>query len=60
MKMSYQINGVFTTKSLTEWYIGASTLKRLTNVTLNGFKSSGMMESKFWVKGTGWLTIIID
>lgn len=60
MRISYKVNGVYTTKSLTEWYIGASTLKRLTNATLSDHKNSGRKENKFWLESTGWLTIIID
>lgn len=60
MKINYMINGVYTSKSLTEWYIGAKVLKRLTDSTVRAFNKTGLTKNKFWLEGTGWLTIIVE
>lgn len=60
MKINYMINGVCTTKSLTEWYCGKDILKRLTDAAVRSYKRSGKNKTKIWLEGTGYLTILID
>ncbi len=60
MTVSYKINGVYTTKSLTEWFIGKGTVKRLTDAAKKHFHKTGEPQNRVWCDGTGWLTIIVE
>ena len=60
MKVSYKVNGSYTTKSLAVWFFGAAFVKNLTASALRMNEKSGKTSFRFWQDGTGYLTIELN
>lgn len=59
MQITYKVNGVYTTKSLAEWFFGKKFVATNTMKASTTYKRSGSASSKVWQDGTGYLTIEI-
>lgn len=57
--ITYKTNHAETSKSMTEWYFGKGTVRNLTASAKRMSAKSKQSEFRFFVKGTGYLTIII-
>ena len=60
MTITYRTNGAQTSKSMTEWYFGKQFVSNLTASAVRMHKATGESSFKFWQKGTGYLTIIVE
>lgn len=59
MQITYLVNGIPTTKSLTEWYFGKKFVSSNTQQAKTSFNKTGKASTKVWQSGTGYLTIEI-
>lgn len=59
MQITYKVNGVNTTKALTEWFFGKKFVAINTKKAEAAYKHSGNTSTKVWQDGTGYLTIEI-
>lgn len=57
--ITYKTNHAETSKSLTEWYFGKEVVRNLTASAKRMNAKTGKSEFRTFVKGTGFLTIII-
>lgn len=58
--VTYKTNHSVTSKSLTEWYFGKSTVANLTKSAIRMNKKTGETSFRFWQDGTGFLTIELN
>ena len=59
VNVSYKVNGSYTTKSLAEWFFGASFVSSVTASAKCMNAKSGEIVFRFWQNGTGYLTVVI-
>lgn len=59
MQITYLVNGIPTTKSLTEWYFGKKFVTAHTKQAVTASVAGEKNSIKVWQNGTGYMTIEI-